>query len=130
MAKKEKENLKDIGATFEKSYFLFGNNTFLDKYGSELLSMQGYKIACEDTHSFPEEGYCINIVGDYIIECTFPNTITEHYKIFFDTVKSFEDFNIEMFSHLIKMKETVTLKLIHSPEHAKKMKAKIKKFFK
>lgn len=40
MANKEKENLKDIGTTLEKSYFLFGNNTFLDHYGSELLSMQ------------------------------------------------------------------------------------------
>lgn len=92
--------------------------------------MKGYTIACIENPPFPEEGFCMNIIGDFIIECTFPQTITEHYKIFFDTVRSFEDFNLEMFSHIIKMKETATLKLIHSPEHAKKMKAKIKKFFK
>ena len=129
MQEKEQANLAEIGKAMNTSYFLFGNNTFLDRYGSELLSMQGYTITCTDNASFPEEGYMINIIGDYMIECSLPSTITQHYKIFFDSVNSLEEFNAQMFSHIIKMKDSYTLKIIHSPEHAKKMKQKIRKHF-
>lgn len=91
--------------------------------------MQLYDIRCVDDAPFPSEGYCINIVGDYIIECIFPQSITQHYKIFFDTVKSLDTFNIGMFNQIMKMKEQCSLKIIHSPEHAKKMKQKIKQYF-
>ncbi|MBP6910349.1 hypothetical protein KBC03_02015 [Patescibacteria group bacterium] len=126
---KEKANMEEIGSGLKKSYFLFGNTTFLDQYGSTLYSMKGYTIKCSDDVPFPEEGYFINIIGDYIIECTLPQSVAQHYQIFFDTVNSLDTFNVQMFGHIIKMKDTCSIKVIHSPEHAKKMKQKIKKFF-
>lgn len=129
MTDKEKANMEEMARGLKKSYFLIGNSSFLDQYGSELYGMQLYTMKCVDDAPFPNQGYCINVVGDYIIECMMPQNITQHYEIFFDTVKSLDTFNVKMFGHIMKMKETCTLKVIHSPEHAKKMKQKIKKFF-
>jgi hypothetical protein len=129
MTDKETANMEEIGHGLEKSYFLFGNKSFLDSYGWELYKMHGYSVNCSEKTSFPDEGYLANIIGDYIIECMLPKNLTQHYKIFFDSVSSMKDFNVQMFSHIVKMKENCSFKLIYSPEHAKKMKQKIKKHF-
>ncbi len=130
MTQKEKWNLTALGKKMAKTYFLFWNTSFLDIYGSELLQMQWYEIRCINTTSFPEEWYCINIIWDYLIEILFPDSITQYFKIFFESVHNTKWFNTEMFTSIMKMKATCTLKIIHSPEHAKKMTSKIKQYFK
>jgi nickel-dependent lactate racemase len=64
-----------------------------------------------------------------LIEAIFPDIITEYFKIYFDSVTCAEEFNAEMFTNIIRMKAGCSLKLIHSPEHAEKMKKKIRKCF-
>lgn len=130
MPEKEKWNLEELWKKMAKTYFLFWNKSFLDEYWAQLLAMQWYDIKCIEKTPFPEEWYCINIFGDYIVEVMFPETISQYFKMFFDTVKSAEEFNTELFANIIKMKAPCSLKLIHSPEHAEKMIKKIKQFFK
>ena len=59
----------------------------------------------------------------------FPDTITQYFKVFFENVKESTSFNADMFSNMMKMKAACNLKLIYSPEHAEKMKEKIRRYF-
>lgn len=129
MPEKEKTNLQELWKHIKKTYFLFGNTTFLDKYWAELLAMPWYDIHCIDNPPFPEEWYCINIFGDFVVEAVFPEEVTQYYKVFFETVQDLSTFNPSLFSQILKMKCASTLKIIHSPELASKMKKKIKKYF-
>lgn len=40
MPDKEKTNLEELGKKMAKTYFVFGNTTFLDQYGADMLRMQ------------------------------------------------------------------------------------------
>lgn len=119
--------MEDLASSKEKSQILIGNISFLDKYGASLLSPQKFTAQCKENNLFPEEGYCVDIIGDYIIECTLPRHISEHFNLFFTTIMGVEGYKKDLFCQVLKMKASCSLKLIYSPEHAQKMRLKIKK---
>ncbi|MBP6910347.1 hypothetical protein KBC03_02005 [Patescibacteria group bacterium] len=69
---------------------LIGNTHYLDRYGSQILNNKLYTTVCTDNSPFPEEGYMVDIIGDYIIECSFPKIITENFTLFFQTILNLE----------------------------------------
>lgn len=125
---KEKTNLEELTTSEDKSYMLIGNNTFLDRYAASQLSDEKFIIQCADKEiPFPAEGYCVDIIGDYIVECMLPQNLGELFAPFFHMVVWIEWYKPELLYQILKMKSQCSIKLIHSPEHAKKMKMKIKK---
>lgn len=130
MHETESSNFKQMGNQSGKVYFLTGNETFLDNYGIELLRMQGTDVASSDKVKFLREGYCVNIVGDYIIEVLFPDTLTQYFKVFFDNTKKIDDFNSEMFHNIFRIKAECKLILRRSASQSTTFKKEIKKFFK
>gem|GEM_PF-4090672 len=126
---KEQTNLEDLATKGHQSLLLIGNNTFLDRYASQQLSAELYQTKCITDPAFPEEGYTVDIIGDYIVECMFPKSITDHFALFFQTILGIEGYKKELFCQVLKMKAPCMLKVIHSPEHAKKMKMKIERHF-
>lgn len=126
---KEQTNMEDLAQSEQKSYFLIGNTTFLDKYSAQQLSENLFHTKCDTNLPFPEEGYTVDVIGDYIVECMFPKGISEHFALFFNTILGIEGYKKELFCQVLKMKTPCSLKVIHSPEHAQKMKSKIEKSF-
>ena len=126
---KEQTNLEDLASEQHRSHFLIGNTTFLDRYAAQQLSPELYETKCVDDAAFPEEWYSVDIIGDYIVECMFPRNVTEHFALFFNTIVGIEGYNKELFCQVLKMKSPSTLKVIHSPEHAQRMKMKVEKYF-
>lgn len=117
-------------STEKLSYYLIGNNTFLDRYASQQLSADKCQTVCADKEiPFPEQGYTVDIIGEYIVECMLPKNISEHFRLFFDTIVGIEGYKPELFCQVLKMKAPCSVKLIHSPEHAEKMKMKIQREF-
>lgn len=129
MPERDSVNLQELWKNVKKTYFLIGNSSFLDQYGANLLNLQWYEIKCISNTSFLDEWYCLNVIWDYIVDCIFPTTITEYFKIFFHTVDTPDKFNISLFKNIAKMKERRSMKLTYSPEHAKKLREKIRKYF-
>ncbi len=129
MPERDLVNLKELAKHTNKTYFLIGNDNFLDRYGASLLNLQGYEMKCIANTSFLDEWYCINIIWDYIVDCLFPNTIIEYFKIFFNTVDKPDDFNLDLFKNITKIKEKYSMKLTYSPEHAQKLRQQIKGYF-
>lgn len=128
---KEQIAMEDIASSQDdKSLYLIGNNSFLDRYAAQQLSSDRFECHCAAWDSpFPEEGYYADIIGDYIIECMFPKPIADHFSMFFTTILGLEGYKKELFCQVLKMKASCSIKLIHSPEHSAKMKAKIEKAF-
>lgn len=111
----------------QKLYILFGNECFLDKYGVELVRMQGAHAQCKESTLFMREWYNVHVVGDYTMELLFPETITQHFKIFFDNVKSLDGFNAALFKEIFRIKGNYTLIVQHNSKQAEKFRSVIKK---
>lgn len=82
--------MEELASGMEHAYMLIGNTNYLDRYGAQILSQKLYTTTCIDKPPFPEEGYMVDIIGDYIIECIFPKVITEHFTLFFQTILNLE----------------------------------------
>ncbi len=125
----EKSFLDSMAKYIPTTYYLIGNDNFLDKYGASFITMNGYNVCTATNTPFLEKGYCVSILGDYILEIVFPEIVTEYFAIFFSTVKSEQNFNSAMYQKLFTIKDKFTLRLTRSQKDAIKMKQKIKKFF-
>ena len=86
-------------------YFLFGDSCFLDTYGSDLYKKAGMKyVTISKKHPFLQDGYCVNVVGEYIFEFLYPKTISEYFKVFFSSIHELKQFNKEFFGKIFEMK--------------------------
>ncbi len=113
--------------SWQKLYILFGNETFLDTYGIKLVQMQGAAATCKNNTPFLSEWYNLHIISDYMIELIFPETITQHFKIFFDNIKSLKWFQSVLFKEIFEMKGQYIMTVQHNASQAKKFKELIKK---
>ncbi len=64
--------MEEIANAEEKSQMLIGNTTFLDRHGADQLSKHYFTTKCVNDTPFPQEGYSVDIIGDYIVECMLP----------------------------------------------------------
>src|SRR3990167_6094093 len=69
-----------------RRHLLHGKTTFLDRYGDRLASLDGLHTLCTDATPFPQEGYILQVYGDYVIECVLPASISDQFAHFFRTV--------------------------------------------
>jgi hypothetical protein len=106
----------------ERVYFMIGNDTVLDQYGTSLYSAIGMNALCTNDHPRLKEWFFINVIGDYVFELLYPPIIIQYFKIFFDTVKDISDFNPDLFHNIMKMKANCTLRVKNDPEQARKIK--------
>jgi hypothetical protein len=110
-------------------FMLYGNDTFLDRYGKRLIEIDGFHSTCSVNHDLPREGYALWVGGPYIIEVNFPPLIARQFKFFFDSIQAIEQLDIELFSNLFKLKGRCSLKVSKSPERARALKAKLQRHF-
>jgi len=108
--------------------WLYGNDTFLDR---ETLKRHGelfdWRIAKDPP--FPKEGYNINIYGDCILECIFPERIAKHLALLFQSVKSLDEFDEGILDDIFAMKAKYKVTLWRSKAQASLLRAKITQFF-
>lgn len=109
----EQRLYQSLAAQKIKTHLLFGNNSFLDRYGGSLTVAEDFITALADQTPFPAEGYALWLAGDFVLEVIFPDVVANHFALFFKTVNSPEEFDPQLFSDVFKMKAycrlTVTL---------------------
>lgn len=110
-------------------HFLFGNETFLDKYGAELLEQSGCVCTFSGKTPFATQGHFINIYGDYILEVVLPLAISNYFEVYFQTVQDIQSFPKAMFEQLFDMKMKYNLKVSYLPEEAERLRKQIKIHF-
>ena len=110
-------------------FTLHGNDSFLDRYGNKLVTLEGVRSITASDTGFPAEGYVLSIYGGLIVECIFPPVIARHFAVFFQTVGSIEQFDAELFSSIFRMRARCKLTVRKSNGDAQKLKAKISAYF-
>lgn len=96
---KESSFYQKIAASGVACHWVFGSGSRLDREATEWLSdIFPYRIGQKT--GFPNEGYNLNVFGDYIVECIIPKTISKQFASFFEHTKSLEDFDSEFFLDL------------------------------
>ena len=110
-------------------HMLYGNETFLDQFGLRLINFPGFHAYCCQNSGFPSEGYALWVGGAYIVEVIFPTLINRQFKVFFDSVRSVEQLDIELFSNIFEIKARCSIKISHDKSRANKLRAKLKHYF-
>lgn len=102
-----------------KQYMVFGNTTFLDKHGAEFVTCYGNAKAITTTvHPFPRDGYMMMIIGEYIIDLSFPSHIADSFRFFFDSVDSLKKFHYSVFHSLFHQKGKYCITISRDPARA------------
>ena len=122
-------SLMNYLASQKKLYYSYGNDTFLDQYGASLVQWEWCETVCIDDHPFMKEGYCLIVIGDYIMESLFPSIITNYFGQFFERVYAIEDFNAQAFADVFKIKAKCSITMRHDPDNAERMRKKIHQLF-
>lgn len=74
-----------------------------------------------DNVSFPREGYCVTVIGDFVFEVIYPQHITDYFRLLFETINDIQTFNPELFRKIFEMRERCKLTLRRSKKHAAKV---------
>jgi hypothetical protein len=85
-------------------YFLWGNDTYLDQYGANLMKVDKLYKCVSDNHSFPQSGYICNSCGDFMIECFFPEATISHFNAYFNYIQDIKDFELDIFRDIFHIK--------------------------
>ncbi len=102
---------------------LYGNDTFLDRYGERLIRVHNVQGSIAADIPFPKEGCALWVCDEHILECIFPTAISKHFAFFFNTVKSIDDFDAELFSDIFRMKAKCKIAVRRDKKEAQKMRA-------
>lgn len=113
----------------KKIRMLLGNKTFLDQYGYKLHKTTPCEAVITDKPPFPKEGYTFWLCGEYIIECYYPDLISQYFSSFFETTKTIDAFDLKTFNGIFHIKVPAELKVSRDKKKAEEMRKSIKKFF-
>ena len=110
--------------------WIIWNDTFLDRYGSELQTQQWYKTVIVPNTPFLKEWYCLLVHGPFIYEIIFPEIVSDYFKLYFETTHKLEDFNIGFFQNIFHIKQKYTIKIRSNEIEAEAYRKELKKLFK
>ena len=119
------KTVKEIGIS---CYWLLGNETDLDKQAVKRYEKL-FPIRIARKAPFPSEGYCINVFGEYILECIFPKTIATQFQLLFSGTKTKHEDAIALLRELSAMKGRYAMKFWRNAELAEEIRSKVKRFF-
>ena len=109
---------------------VYGNDSFLDRYGAHLHKTTECPAYITSNPSFPKEGYNLWLCGDCLIECFFPDLIAQYFSGFFDTTKRVEDFDLKTFSSIFGIKVPVELHISRDKKKAAILQKKFEQYCK
>ncbi len=113
-------------AKLVRCYWLIGNETFMDLEAQKQYK-EVFAIATAARPSFPQEGYLLNVFGDYVIECVLPQGISEHFALLFSGVKSDTDWKPELLESLFHLTGSFTVTVWRNPDRARELRDKIER---
>ncbi len=106
---------------------LFGGDSFLDQLGLRIMELEGLKAHARPSGSLPQafqtEGLMLWTGGDYIVESVIPQALSRHFTFFFSAIRSPDQFDIETFSSLFRMRARCSITVRRNAAEAKKWKS-------
>jgi hypothetical protein len=119
---------REIGKRGVVCYWLFGNDNYLNRTAvKEYKDIFHMRIAHRAV--FPTEGYNLNVYGDYVLECIFPQTVSKHLKLLFSSIASDKDFDPALLKDIFDLKGKYVIKLWKNAKLAAQLREKVRQFF-
>ena len=110
-------------------HLLYGNDTFLDRYGEKIIRVKGFETRCTAETPFLKEGYALWCTGEYTVECVMPPSISQHFAFFFANVQSISQFDPELFTDIFKMRSRCKVTMRRDVQECGKLRDKLEGFF-
>lgn len=108
--------------------WLYGGNTFLDREAATMhRDILESRIATDVP--FPHDGYNLNVYGDYVFECIFPENIARHLELVFHSVKSAKNEDVAFVDDIFAMPGKFTVTVWRNPRLAAELRGKIGRYF-
>jgi hypothetical protein len=76
-----------------------------------------------------QDGYILRILWDYILEFLLPEPLQNLFAQFYAKVQKIEDFDLDLFLSLFKIKTKCKLTIRRNKKDAEAMKKNIRQFF-
>lgn len=108
-------------------FWLYGNDTYLDREAAS-KHKNLYASRIDPAPPFPKQGYNINVYGEYVIECIFPEVIAAQFDALF-AAKTAKEFNEQLFSDLFSLKGPYKVTVWRTPKQAPALREKIGRLF-
>ncbi len=108
--------------------WLYGGNTLLDREAAQMYPDILDSCIAPDA-PFPKEGYNLNVYGDYVFECIFPENIAKHLELVFRSIDSVTKEDKEFLDDIFTMRGDFTVTVWHNPQLASKLRTKIGRYF-
>ena len=126
----EQRVYESIVAQGMECHMLYGNDSFLDRYGDKLIRVPRFHTHLATDTPFPKEGYALWVCNDYMLECVFPEAIARHFAFFFQTVRTIKQFDPELFSDIFAMKARCKIRVRRDKKEANRLRGIVGKYFK
>jgi hypothetical protein len=118
---------KELSDRGIRCLWLFGNDTPLDRHGADRLQSV-FPSAITVDPPFPKEGYNLNVYGDCILECLFPEKLQQELSSFFAKTPSSDAFDHEHFLDLFSQPARCTVTVWRNARQAEVLRGKIEPF--
>ena len=125
----ELRGYESMGKSGLKTNMLYGNDTFLDRYGAKLVRAEKFHTAINAENPFPKEEYLLWVCDEYVIDCILPVNIAERFSHFFNSVHSIKEFDAQVFSDIFHMKARCKITLRRNKKEADKLHGVLKRYF-
>jgi hypothetical protein len=97
------------------SKMVIGHNTFLDGFGTRMMSPGAIEIVMRSSSSLPmalrSDNLVLWVAGPYIAECRLPHALSTLFSFFFKSVFSADEFDIQAFCDLFRVRARCTISL-------------------
>lgn len=108
--------------------WLYGNDTYLDTEAAGMhKDLFDSRIAKET--AFPREGYNLNVYGEYIVECMFPENIARHLGLLFGSIRSTNEEDRSVLGDIFTLKAPYKVTVWRNKEQAQRLQKEIGKHF-
>ena len=129
MVPTERQQIESFATKGVHIYNALSEKKFLDHYVVDTFQTETNHIRLVDNTFFPNEKYSTNIIGDYIIEFFYPDILAQYFGLFFETVKSIEQFDPQRFTDIFQMRVPCELVVRKSAKDAARYRAVIEGWF-
>ena len=108
-------------------HYVIGDNSALSQHAlKSYKDVPGIQVHLTKDSPFGEGDSIFTVCGSYVIEIEVDKTILSQFSFFFDSVKDASEFRPELYTSILSMKSTNTLKVRNNPKEAKEIVEKIK----
>lgn len=111
-------------------HILYGNNSFLDRHAHELYKRSPIKTAIAKKTPFPKEGYGLWMCGEYILEITYPEFISNYWANIFKNTKTLEEFKPKQLKDIFEVKIPCEMTITRDKKRAQELLKTFKSSFK